>query len=392
MVYDLFLDVFKYAISGTYYEKAIPQECIEEMLRLATDHKVLPMILDCLSYNPGIPKEQLNKYKLLIKSSIFSQAIITEKHLQVYKAISNKNIFPIVVKGFICKNLYPKPELRISSDEDWVLADSDAQICENIINSIGLNPSETNLQSNYENTYVNNSGLRIDLHKSFFPTENKFYDSWNKIFDDFDNKSVFVECNGVKIKTLCPTYQLIYLILHALKHFLHSGVGIRQIGDIGLYAKYYYKEIQWETLISQLKRIKADKFAFAVFEICRNNLGIFDFIISPEFIDAEPLLSDVLKAGIYGSSSQELCHSSTITISAAEKNKYGMVKWIFPSAERMSLKYRYVNKTVFLLPVAWIHRFFDYLKEVRNTRNNNPFTSIKIGKERTKLLKKYGIL
>ena len=53
------------------------------------------------------------------------------------------------------------------------------------------------------------------------------------------------------------TDHLLYLILHALKHFLYSGFGIRQVCDIALFSERYRDEIDWSRVKTELQSVSA---------------------------------------------------------------------------------------------------------------------------------------
>ena len=69
---------------------------------------------------------------------------------------------------------------------------------------------------------------------------------WNGFFDEIHKQAIERETEGVKINMPQPTDHLFFQFCHARKHLLASGVGIRQICDILLFAEYYEKEIDWE--------------------------------------------------------------------------------------------------------------------------------------------------
>ena len=91
-------------------------------------------------------------------------------------------------------------------------------------------------------------------------------------------------------------------------------------------------------------------------------------------------------------------HSSNITLQAVTENKMGQKAhvslWnsVFPERKYMERSYKYVRKYPFLLPVAWIARIGNYIKEKNISPENNISTSITIGKQRINLMRKYKII
>ncbi|MBQ4361821.1 MAG: hypothetical protein II787_02760, partial [Lachnospiraceae bacterium] len=120
---------------------------------------------------------------------------------------------------------------------------------------------------------------------------------------------------------------------------------------------------------------------------------------SIDLIDEEPLLADIMVGGLYGASSMTRLHSSNMTLQAAESKrlkKRSILGTAFPPLKSMRTRYPYLRKAPFLLPVAWGQRIARYLKETRASGSGSAVSesaeSIRLGRERVELLKKYHII
>ena len=122
-----------------------------------------------------------------------------------------------------------------------------------------------------------------------------------------------------------PHEHLLYLLLHAYKHFVRSGIGLRQFCDIGLWARAYHGEIDWQRLPEQCESVHAATFAAVAFRIARDYLGIEFDLPAPwsEAVDVEPLLHATLCGGVYGSNDLTRLHSSTVTLNAVKASRTG---------------------------------------------------------------------
>ena len=100
---------------------------------------------------------------------------------------------------------------------------------------------------------------------------------------------------------------------------------------------------------------------------------------------------------MYGASTLSRKHSSGITLEAVEKekeNSTGKASWrrlFFPPAAELRERYPYLKKHPYLLPAAWVQRAFRYLG-LRNGADNSAAQALKIGRERTQLLREYGLV
>ena len=263
---------------------------------------------------------------------------------------------------------------------------------------MGLATGETNPDGVFEVPYRRSgSPLYIELHKHLFAPGFRVLDrEFNDFFGTARHHDTIQEVPGGNLRTLHPTDHMTYLLFHAFKHFLYSGFGIRQICDILLFAHRHSACIDWEWVRLSCSSIRAEKFAAAVFAIGTRHLGFAP--VGPwgsVHVDEEPLLQDVLCAGIYGSADLSRQHSSTITLKAVSSRKKapaGILAAAFPSAGQLEGRYPWLKKQPWLLPVAWTGRMVDYIRETKRRPDSSLADALKIGTERVDLLKRYDIL
>lgn len=393
----LFLRILKSALMGERFvcDTPIPSEGWEHICRLAQEHKVLPLVYDAVYDDPSFREFQPEGIRSAVRLMTMQQVNRTSNFLSVYKSLCDSHFAPIVVKGIVCRQLYPKPDLRQSSDEDLLVPPKDFPRYSEILTELGLISAKP---GEYQTSFVRSDGLYLELHSSLFSVASDYFNSWNRLFQDSAHRTEVITVDSVSVRTLSPDDHLLYLILHALKHFLHSGTGIRQICDIVMFANCYGKDINWEKLFSDCKSLNAEKFAAAIFAIGSKYLNFDPKVacypakwqkVNP---DPEPMLADILGAGVYGSSSMSRRHSSSITLDAVQGNSTRITRRLFPPAKQLNKKYSYATKSPLLLPVAWSHRLLSYGMETKGRKDNSPSASLRIGKERLALLDLYGLL
>ena len=399
----IFLSILRAAMEGG--QLSPPEELTAEerqaVLKLAAEHKVLPLVLEAC---PALPEpEQLPILKRQVRRQVILQSVRTGEFLALERRLRAAGIDTIVTKGILCRELWPKPDHRASADEDVLIRPEQFEACHSLLTEQGLasdTPTEQ-MASAYEVPYRRaGSPLYIELHKQLFPPESRAYGSWNRFFEGAFERSVEVTVQGQPIRTLGHTDHLLYLILHAFKHFLHSGFGIRQICDIVRFAERYGQDVDWDLILDRCRQLRADRFAATVLRIGRLHLG-FD----PESAgvpalwrtleaDEGPMLSDLLDSGIYGSSTRSRSHSSTVTLEAVagRGKKSSLLSTVFPSAQRLEVRYPWLKERPWLLPAAWAGRLWTYAGETRRRSDSSAAETLKIASERMALLKHYGIL
>lgn len=381
-----------------------------ELFGLSQQHQVLPMVYETVYPCPAfrtVSAEQNQILKRQVIRQVMVQSRKTEEFLALYRKLTESGITPLVVKGLVCRNIYREPDYRCSGDEDVLIPREQFGRCHEIFTENGMKPVEPgeNMEAEGETPYYKEKGaLHIELHKELFAAESKAYGEFNGLFADAFERKIQIEINGVQVYTMCHTEHLLYLIVHAFKHFLHSGFGIRQVCDIAIYANTYGCEIDWDELQEKCRSIHAEVFAAALFDIGEKKL-VFDkkracYPESWEQIgaDGDDLLADLIAGGVFGDSSMSRKHSSNMTLQAVAEEKQGnkarasLRQSIFPGREYMERTYTYLKDYPFLLPAAWVSRIGKYLLESQKMENNDVLESIEIGNKRISLMKKYKII
>lgn len=410
MVQTLFMEAMKAALKSekVSWQRSVTTEQWEALFDLARIHRVLPMVFDAVSACPAAQTDSalFQKTKREVYRLILAQVSKTAAFTELYRGLAEEGLRPVLVKGLVCRSLYPNPDFRDSGDEDLLIGPGQFAACHEAMLRRGMvvsNP-HADLQKEYEVPYRKpESPLYIELHRYLFPPEAEAYGAWNDLFDPEQMKTVIFTANAVQMRTPEPGTHMLYLICHAYKHFIHSGFGIRQLCDIGLFARAYSREIDWSWLCDRCRTIRAERFAAAIFKIARVHLDIpLDTESWPELwramaVDERALLEDLLCAGIYGQSSQSRRHSSNMTLDAVADGKKGssggpgLRNSLFPGRSRLEGRYPYLKKYPVLLPLAWTSRVVSYLRESAREQDS-AVEALKIGRERIQLLKQYGII
>ncbi len=392
------------------WEDGVSAEDWQMLFRLCQYHQILPMIYDTVYACPAFqtcPQETVQMIKTQVIRQVMVQSRKTEEFLQLYKKLLEQDLTPLVVKGLVCRELYREPDYRCSGDEDVLIPAEQFKACSEVFAAAGmemLEPDQDPDEAGEVPFYKVGGLLHIELHKELFSSESEAYGDLNRLFDGVFERKIQDTIHGVPVYTMCHTDHLLYLILHAFKHFLHSGFGIRQVCDIVIYAEAFGKEIDWDDLMEKCKGIHADVFAASLFDIGKKELT-FDPVKAcyPESwssveVDGSDLLEDLLEGGVFGDSSMSRKHSSNITLQAVSEDKKGkkagasLVQTLFPDRKYMERTYTYLKKYPFLLPAARASRILNYLKESKSMSGNDAMESIEIGNHRVDLMKKYKII
>ena len=390
-----FLNIAKAAVSGG----DIPAENVDwpAVFAPANQQKLLPILFEAARKTPAAAENAalFAAVKQQVIGQVLNQTVRSAEFADLYRKLRKAGLHPIVVKGQLCSRLYPLKDHRISADDDLYIPDAEFMTCHEqlLANGLTTDTPADELATADEVSYTKNgSPLYIELHRHLFDSAEDAHDELNHFFADLNP----VETDS--FLAMPPHEHLLYLILHAYKHFVRSGIGLRQFCDIGLWARAYHDEIDWQRLHDQCSSVHAATFAAAAFRIARDYLCI-DFDLPAPWsasVDAEPLLHDTLCGGVYGSNDLTRLHSSTVTLNAVKASRTGekssVLRTVFPKREYLERRYPYLKKRPYLLPVAWAQRIAHYAGEKKTGADSSASGSIKLAKERIELMKRYDIM
>lgn len=396
---DLFIDSVRNYLNGIKTEPhtEMSDEDWLHLFKLANQQMLFPVVYESLySSSAATDSKIVSGYKKAVVSSAGSQAIRTSLFLNVYSSLIERGFRPLVVKGIICRSLWEKGYMRSSSDEDILVSDIEWDGVLDAIVEMGFTPLE-NDRSRTEIS-MKRGVLCIEVHRRLFDADSLAFADMEKVFvKSFLSAKYYLTENGAKVFSLSPSDHFIYLVFHAYKHFVHSGFGIRQIIDIGLWAEKYGNSIDCDYILSKCENLKISEFIATVLKTAEFCIGrkipLSDVFITE--LDFKPMLHDLLCGGIYGSNDLSRLHSATLTLSAVENEKTGkktgILKSVFPPKKQLSEKYPVLKKHPVLLPVMWFRRIISYIGEI-GKKGSSVDRTLEIADERRELLRYYGII
>ena len=107
---------------------ALTEKQWNHLFVLAAQHSLLPAVYDVVGKTPEfaeLPDELRRQVKTQAMQSILQQVSRTALFLTDEKELTQLGVQPLVMKGIVCRNLYPKPDLRPSGDEDLLIPEKD---------------------------------------------------------------------------------------------------------------------------------------------------------------------------------------------------------------------------------------------------------------------------
>ena len=346
----------------------------ERMSRIAREQNLLPLFFEAACTN-----EQYAKTSVFVKDQMDTFSMVAEQIqrsnalLEVYEKISAQGIYPIVMKGLVCRQLYGElGEHRPSGDEDLLVEEKDFYTVKEILEQEGyicgrpdITPKE--LAQVKDVSFRNPMRkLLLEVHIEAIGRANEERAQMNDLFPKAHEHGQIIQIYGIDVKSFEPTELLLFLILHAYKHFQYRGVGIRQALDILLCYKEYKDKISMERLHKALKICKAETFWLDILFIGNKYLGIIEEI--PEITCCpEVLLQDMIEVGVFGKSDMNDCIAASVQFSMRDqKRKHSKLHILFsaafPSKKVLQGGYPFLVEQPWRLPMVWVKRWFKFIQ------------------------------
>ena len=144
---EMFLAILKSALLGRnadLTEEILP-EVWQKLFSMASIHSVLPMFYEAVYASPSL--QQINApFVAMVKRQVMQQVMMqtmrTNEFLELNKKLQAAGVRPVVVKGIICRNLYPQPDYRQSGDEDVLVQADQFETCHRIMKEFGMQTAE----------------------------------------------------------------------------------------------------------------------------------------------------------------------------------------------------------------------------------------------------------
>ena len=294
-------------------------------------------------------------------------------------------------KGWILKDYWPVPELRTMGDIDLLIHTTDRDSSNAIMQELGFQ----RLVDNHAVWTYYAKDIIFELHDHMF---------YEHLTNEVDYPAYFDRAWDYVGQELWESFHFLYLITHLAKHTINKGMGFRAYLDLIFFCRTAEERLQWDWIFRELERLKLRSFAETCFVFCRAWFGyqipessgrldnsFYRFVTDKLFNDGTFGLENGQNEA--AGSAKEISHSrapywlGAITLT---------VRRLFPPYEDMQLIpwYSFVDGRPWLLPAAWIYRWWYSLTHKRVQGEKlllEPFRKKKMIEKRQKLIRDWGL-
>lgn len=275
---------------------------------------------------------------------------------QLIQEMNQEEIDHLVFKGYVVKDYYPVPELRTYGDIDFAIRRKDRKKSCDLMERLGYGV-KTDWEPVY--SYYKNSEF-YEIHTDIMEVNVSDKADYQEYFSHMWEHAV--KKDGCTWE-LAPEYHFLFLLTHIAKHICGSGAGVRMYLDIAVFIRHFGGSIDWKYICRELHTLNLYDFCCVVLTAVRDWFGVE----SPMEIQpvSEKIMNDffvyTLEAGVFGYVDREQ-GVNALKRNEKEERKISrfstLIRRLFPDASSLEKRYTYLINRHWLLPVAWVHRFF----------------------------------
>lgn len=269
-------------------------------------------------------------------------------------------------KGIRVSEYYPVPVLRTMGDVDLVIRTANRQRSDELMKSLGY----VSMVDNHAVWTYQKDVVMYEIH------DHMMYDP---LANDFDYRAYFdrvwdytMQRNG----QIClkPEFHFLYLLAHTAKHIINKGYGIRGFLDLVFFVRGE-PDMDWIWIAEELQKLRLLNFAKTCFALCQRWFGVELPLASGELSEEffRTVTAKIFRDGLWGHDNQENEVGAAARTVRRTEESYWLtacrmtLKKLFPPYRDMQLIpwYGFVDGRPWLLPAAWIYRFWYCLRHKR---------------------------
>lgn len=302
-IVDKLFSLLRFALWGDVYQNTITNEEFEQIMTLAQDQTVYGLAFDAIAQHSV--KGQYDKRQVL-QAYARTEKIkrlntgIKEELLSFVNRCQNTGLNYLVVKGHTLGCFYTKPELRLSGDIDFLVPNHSSGLSE-VFPKVQfpevMKEKELGFQYNH---------ITYELHARLIDFGCKKHQNvWESLIAEEWIKNYDVEIDGVKVRTLSPTVNAVYLFLHLYFHIIREGLSLRQLCDWAVMLHHYRDEIDRDALKEILQQLDMVKGYRAFGCILVDELGLPEAEFPMPLTEKDrrikgKILEDIFRGGNFG--------------------------------------------------------------------------------------------
>ncbi|MCM1109561.1 MAG: nucleotidyltransferase family protein [Clostridium sp.] len=228
-----------------------------ELFRLSKEQTLLALIFDGISTLPTALRPQ----RAFLINWYAQQAYIEEQNrklnklaIQLHRRYEAQGFTPVLLKGQGIATNYRHPLHRNSGDIDWLIGEKDYLQANEWM---GGQPNVIKDHETHKHACYRVGDAEIENHRYtshlYTPRDNRYFQRITREWFPHGCDTVCIEGDTLRVPP--ATYNALYTLIHAVDHFITSGLGLRQLADWTCLLHARHDRIDTPLLQKHLKRL-----------------------------------------------------------------------------------------------------------------------------------------
>lgn len=350
----------------------------QKIERLANEQAVQTLLGYALKLSPGLacPEEQRKRIVGQMRQLAFSNNAWRASILRLIQQMNDAGIPALLIKGYAVADCYAAPDCRMSGDVDVLIDPKDEKRACAFMKANGFAVDRRWKNGHHDVCQHPQLGC-VELHVMLYGEIVE--DVWFGRMDGREfvsEPAIEVATQDGSYRTLGYTDHMIFLMLHLIKHFIMTGMSLRMMLDVALFFSHHAERIDsarfWKTMESLKYGTIAQSILWAMARYCGIDATSIPGLCEacPEQVDM--ILDDLENGGWLGKIDEKAReegwyeYNRQLLMKNRSKAQYllFMLRWkigaylkaLFPSRKTLAIRYPCVQKSVIVIPFAWVHR------------------------------------
>lgn len=305
----------------------------------------------------------------------------------------------LMMKGSVINAFYPEPVLRSMGDADIVIHTEDRRKTDEVMLAEGY----SKMVDNHAVWTYEKDRIQFEIHDHMF---------YEHLANDVDYRSYFDHVwehaclmDGTEnIYVPEDNFHFLYLMTHLAKHITNKGMGFRTFMDLVFMTQKKGERMDWQWIQCELEKLKLLEFTKTCFAFCKRWFHV-EMPIKTAMLDEDfysEITAKTFNDGLFGLENEQNEAAHFAKEIKRSRTPYWLtavrltVYRLFPPYRDMQLIpwYRFVDGRPWLLPAAWIYRWFYTATHKFKWSKNllaEPYSKRKIIEKREKMISGWGL-
>jgi hypothetical protein len=368
---------------------------ITKVISEAKAQAVFLMAMDkAASIKEALPKDVFQKeYQLLLMQSV-KNAEVESSQKELVEILTKARKPYAIIKGEAAAFYYPRPELRILGDVDFLIDPKDKDELTEILKQNGYNLSQGDHPCH---VVFKKPKSHLEMHFEVVGIPNGIM---GDIVRDYMKDAVYK--TNVRTSGVCPFSALsdakngLVMLLHMAHHMLGEGIGLRHLCDLACFVSKTAELSFWEEeLIPLLQKIGLFHYAKAMIKTASVYLGVKcpDFAEDIDNILCEEIIEDIFSGGNFGRKDTAYLESGLMVSNHGKDGvKKSKLRYALEVADA-AVKHHHtaVQRHKILYPVFFVYRLVRYFVLMLFGKKKSILETVPMANKRRKLYSRLNV-